>query len=149
MSGPVDLDTWPLRRVLVLSNRPLTRRGRLPVTAVLECGHQRTIYIHPTAGDVVDGAFGVLGEWRCSECAPPPPVDAFTNNDRLPLSAAVRINGIRRVYDTGEPVTPTDVRDLLDVVDHVVDVLRDAKRNNGGYGFVLHLLQYLAGEATA
>lgn len=36
-----------------------------------------------------------------------------------------------------------EIRELLAAIDHVTEVLREAQRNNGGYGFLRDLLEYL------
>lgn len=36
-----------------------------------------------------------------------------------------------------------EIRELLVAIDHVTETLREAQRNNGGYGFVRDLLEYL------
>lgn len=36
-----------------------------------------------------------------------------------------------------------EIRELLAAIDHVIETLREAQRNNGGYGFVRDLLEYL------
>lgn len=58
---------------------------------------------------------------------------------------AERIREIRAMY--GDDVFEADdVADLLEVIDHIVAVLRQAERCGGGYGFARQLLRYLTGE---
>lgn len=69
-----------------------------------------------------------------------------------------RIEAIRRLaegktgfYQTldrifGIHTAERDMDTLLEAIDHVIAVLREAQRNNGGYGFVRGLLEYLGAE---
>ena len=55
---------------------------------------------------------------------------------------AARIERIRWAHGAGI-ANGKDVGELLAAIDHVVETLREAQRNNGGYGFVRGLLEYL------
>lgn len=53
------------------------------------------------------------------------------------------IRTLLRSTRTGLTLDANDVACLLHAIDHVIDVLRDAQAEGGGYGFVCDLLAYL------
>lgn len=57
------------------------------------------------------------------------------------------IRALDRLF--GMQAADRDAITLLAAIDHVIDVLREAQANNGGYGFVRGLLEYLGAEGVS